>query len=206
MPYRMRIVDEELDKRLSVSGAVVLEGPKAVGKTATAMQRAQSSVRLDVDAAARELASIDPTRVLAGETPRLLDEWQVEPALWNHVRRAVDDRAVAGQFILTGSAVPADDVTRHTGAGRFSRISMRPMTLFESSVSSGGVSLTKLFSGLPLTAGPESLMSLNELAQWIVRGGWPALIEMSADEASRVLVDYLDEIRRADLTTGTVIR
>jgi hypothetical protein len=125
--YRPRVVDRELQDLLSSMGAVVIEGPKACGKTETARQVAASEVRLDVDMNARRAVSIDPSLVLEGAAPRLLDEWQITPELWNHVRRAVDDRRAAGQFILTGSAVPADDVTRHTGAGRLARLRMRPM-------------------------------------------------------------------------------
>jgi predicted AAA+ superfamily ATPase len=123
--YRARIVDRELRDLLSSLGAVVIEGPKACGKTETARQVAASEVRLDVDLNARQAASIDPSLVLDGAVPRLLDEWQMAPALWNHVRRTVDDRRAVGHFILTGSAVPPDDVTRHTGAGRFARTRTR---------------------------------------------------------------------------------
>src|ERR1700755_2237463 len=125
MAYNPRIVDSELAARLGISGAVVIEGPKACGKTATARQVAASEVLLDVDANARRAIGIDPSLVLMGPTPRLIDEWQIEPEIWNHIRRAVDDRHQPGQFILTGSAVPADDVTRHTGAGRLARLRMR---------------------------------------------------------------------------------
>src|SRR3989338_3003115 len=110
MAYRKRIVDAELARRLSSTGAVVIEGPKACGKTATARQLAASEVLLDVDEAARSAMAIDPALVLAGAVPRLIDEWQVEPAIWNHIRRAVDARGAPGQFILTGSAVPAADI------------------------------------------------------------------------------------------------
>lgn len=129
--YQPRIVDRELAARLSAVGAVVIEGPKACGKTATARQVAASEVLLDVDANARQAIAVDPALVLDGPTPRLLDEWQIEPTIWNHVRRAIDDRSDPAQFILTGSAVPPDDITRHTGAGRIARLRMRPMSLFE---------------------------------------------------------------------------
>ena len=116
MQYLPRIVDSELVERLAATGAVVVEGPKTCGKTATARNVAASEVLIDVDDNARRMVAVDPPSVLRGETPRLIDEWQTEPAIWNHIRRAVDDRAAPGQFILTGSAVPADDITRHTGA------------------------------------------------------------------------------------------
>ena len=111
---------------MSSAGAVVIEGPKACGKTSTARQTAASEVLLDVDENARRAISVDPMLVLDGAVPRLIDEWQTEPAIWNHIRRAIDHRGTPGQFILTGSAVPADDITRHTGAGRpFSSKSIR---------------------------------------------------------------------------------
>ncbi len=117
--YRPRIADAELRACLGSAGAVVIEGPKACGKTRLAQQLAASTVLLDVDAAARQALAVDPALVLAGPRPRLLDEWQVEPALWNQVRRAVDAVEAPGQFLLTGSAVPADDAERHTGPGAF---------------------------------------------------------------------------------------
>lgn len=132
MDYLPRIVDAEPVELLEASGAVLIEGPKACGKTATAMRAAASNVLLDIDDNARRMIEIDPAVVVEGDTPRLIDEWQLEPAIWNHVRRTVDLRSRPGQFILTGSAVPADDATRHTGAGRFARLRMRPLSLYES--------------------------------------------------------------------------
>ena len=129
--YMPRIADKELGDRLGAAGAVLIEGPRACGKTETARQQAASEVQLDVDENARQAMSIDPSLVLAGDRPRLIDEWQIEPAIWNHVRRDVDRRRSPGQYILTGSAVPADDITRHTGAGRISRIRLRTMSSFE---------------------------------------------------------------------------
>src|SRR5450756_2515886 len=124
--YEPRVVDAELTDVLVSSGAVLIEGPKASGKTSTADQLARTVVRLDVDASARAAFAADPSLVLAGDPPVLLDEWQVEPTLWNHVRRSVDDRSPAkGLYILTGSAVPRDDVTRHSGAGPVSYTHLR---------------------------------------------------------------------------------
>lgn len=129
--YRARVTDGELTDRLRSSGAVLVEGPKACGKTATSRQQAASVVMLDVDQVARAAAQIDPMLILSGPTPRLLDEWQVVPEVWNAIRRQVDERGTDGQFILTGSATPADDITRHTGAGRIARLRMRTMSMFE---------------------------------------------------------------------------
>ncbi len=196
--YRARLADHELRQRLGAAGAVVIEGPKACGKTATARRAAASEVLLDVDANARRAVAIDPALVLAGAAPRLIDEWQTEPAIWNHVRRAVDDRARPGQFILTGSAVPADDVTRHTGAGRLTRLRLRPMSLFETGRSSGAVSLRALLAGAaPRSA--ESALSIEALAGQVCRGGWPGNLQRSVNQALQANRAYLDEIRRVDV-------
>jgi len=126
---------------------VVLEGPKACGKTETALQVAQSVVRLDIDTSTQLAVAADPLLVLEGKSPRLIDEWQTEPAIWNHAPTLTDERKLNGQFILTGSSVPDEDPKRHTGTGRFSFIRMRPMSLFESGESVGTVSLSALMAG-----------------------------------------------------------
>ena len=196
--YLPRIVDAELAARLGATGAVVIEGPKACGKTATARQVAASEVLLDVDANARQAVAVDPALVLEGATPRLIDEWQLEPELWNHVRRTVDDRGRPGQFILAGSSVPADDITRHTGAGRITRLRMRPMSLFETGRSNGDISLAQLLAGDPARSA-DSGLTIAELACEIAVGGWPGLRALSPQQALRAVRDYLDEIRRVDV-------
>lgn len=196
--YRPRVVDRELTDLLASVGAVVIEGPKACGKTETARRVAESEVRLDVDLNAQQAVSVDPSLVLEGAAPRLLDEWQLAPTLWNHVRRAVDDRRAAGQFILTGSAVPADDVTRHTGAGRLVRLRMRPMSLFESGHSTGQVALSKLLDGVAPRAA-DTGMTVTDLAERIAVGGWPGLLELPVPQALRAVRAYVDEIRRTDI-------
>ena len=198
-PYRARIADHELRQRLGAAGAVVIEGPKACGKTATARQAAVSEVLLDVDARARRAITVDPALVLEGAAPRLLDEWQTAPAVWNHVRRAVDDRARPGQFILTGSAVPADDVTRHTGAGRLTRLRLRPMSLFETGRSSGAVSLRDLLAG-GAPRSTEADLSVRDLAEQVCVGGWPGNLQRSTNQALQANRAYLDEIRRVDVS------
>jgi len=125
--YSSRIADKELSDRLTRAAAVLVEGPKACGKTWTARRTAKSEVFLDTDEAARRSVSLDPEIVLQGEAPRLLDEWQVAPEIWNHVRRAADLHSDVGRYILTGSAVPVDDLIRHSGAGRITRMRMRTM-------------------------------------------------------------------------------
>ncbi len=198
MAYKKRIVESELARKLASTGAVVIEGPKACGKTATARQVAASEVLLDVDAAARQAISIDPALVLGGKTPRLIDEWQVEPAIWNHIRRAVDDRAKPGQFILTGSAVPSDEVTRHGGAGRLTRLRMRPMTLTETGHSTGAVSLKDVLHG-KVSRSPESGLTITGIAERVAVGGWPGLLDRSSGESLQAVRDYLEEIRRVDI-------
>ena len=178
--YRPRIADAELAELLAASGAVLVEGARAVGKTATAMQASASQVLLDIDLDAQRMMSIDPAAVLTGDPPRLLDEWQLAPEVWNHVRRAVDERSGRGQFILTGSAVPADDVTRHTGAGRFTRLRMRSMSLFESGHSTGAISLRGLLDGEP-QRGYAAPVPIARLAERIAVGGWPAHLGSAAD-------------------------
>lgn len=195
--YQARIADEELRRKLRNTGAVLIEGPKACGKTQTARQVAASEVLLDIDERARAAVALDPSLVLAGDTPRLIDEWQVEPRIWNHVRRAVDDRQEPGQFILAGSALPVDDATRHSGAGRISRLRMRPMSLFESGLSDGSISLGDLMDGG--RASSSHSLELAEVAQAVVRGGWPALQEISVEAATEGVTAYLDEVSRTDI-------
>lgn len=176
----------------------MIEGPKACGKTATARQIAASEVLFDVDANARQAVAVDAALVLDGPTPRLLDEWQIEPTIWNQVRRAIDERANPGQFILTGSAVPPDDITRHTGAGRISRLRMRPMSLFESGCSGGGVSLAQLLEG-NMSSSVDPGLTVAEVAEEVARGGWPGLRGHSVSDGLLAVRDYLEEIARVDI-------
>jgi len=205
LDYQPRIADEELRRRLSTSGAVLIEGPKACGKTETARQQAVSEVLLDVDERARAAAAVDPALVLDGKTPRLIDEWQAAPRIWNHVRRAVDERRRPGQFILAGSAVPADDATRHSGAGRISRLRMRPMSSFESGLSSGAISLDDLLNGSDASA-EDGGVTLAEVTEATVRGGWPALQEAPLEVAMTGVVDYLEEVCRTDVNQVDGVR
>lgn len=197
--YSPRIADAELSRKLAANGAVLIEGPKACGKTETARRQAASEVRLDVDTNARQAVAIDPSLVLNRPTPLLIDEWQHEPSIWNHVRRAVDDRGAAGQFILTGSAVPPDDATRHTGAGRITRMQMRPMSLFELGRSSGEVSLAGLLSGEP-TRADDTGLTVPDLSELVSRGGWPGFRDRPLADALQALRDYLTEVCRVDIT------
>ena len=197
--YHSRIVDAELASLLAAGGAVLVEGPRACGKTATARFAASSEVRLDTDVQARAAGLLDASVLLTGDRPRLIDEWQFVPEVWNQVRRAVDESGgQPGSFIMTGSAVPADDVTRHSGAGRILRLRMRPMSLAESGHSTGDASLARLFAGEHARAS-ESTLTIADLANLVSIGGWPGLQERTVDDALAALRGYLADTARTDL-------
>jgi uncharacterized protein len=196
--YVPRIADQQLRTLLAESGAVLLQGPKACGKTETAMQVAASAVRLDVDDDAARLAEVSPNLVLDGDRPRLIDEWQLRPSLWDHVRRAVDDvGGQPGQFILAGSSTPTDDARFHSGAGRIVAITMRPMTLHES-WRRDGVSLGGLVDGVDQSAGGGPT-DLGEVIDQLVLGGWPA---QTAQPRRSLVTGYLDAAVNVDIATG----
>ena len=202
MEYLPRIVDAELSLLLEASGAVLIEGPKACGKTETASRAAASEVRLDRDENAKLMVELDVGAVLAGETPRLIDEWQLAPRIWNHVRHEVDRRRAPGQFILTGSAKPADDQTRHSGAGRFSRLQMRPFTLSELGQSSNSISLAKLLQSEPQSAQRQE-MTISSLAEILCAGGWPANVDKPSSAAIRANRGYVREICHVDISQAS---
>ena len=181
------------------TGAVLIEGPKACGKTFTAEQQTASQIYLDVDPAAREAIRIDPALVLSGAAPQLVDEWQLEATrIWNHVRDAVNRRGVTGQFVLTGSAVPHDDAARHTGAGRIARLRLRPMSLDESGESTGAMSLAALLRGERPTSRVTAL-TVPAIVDLVVRGGWPMNLGLSMSAATRANRDYLKNISEVDV-------
>jgi len=196
--YLPRLADQELAERLGYIGAVLIEGPKACGKTATATRQAKTIIRLDDDQTARQWLALSPERLFDGQTPILFDEWQVEPTIWNRVRHQVDDRKGKGLFILTGSATPTDDASRHSGAGRFSVLKMRPMSLFETGHSTGEMSLRHLLDGERQT-GLGTHLAFEELLNRIVIGGWPELIDVDVTSAQRWLRDYLTNIVEVDI-------
>lgn len=197
--YRPRIADGELERRLASSGAVTIEGPRACGKTATASRVAATTFRLDVDSGARTAVGAAPEILFRNPAPVLFDEWQVTPELWNLVRREVDDRSPArGQFILTGSATPNDDVLRHSGAGRISTLRMRPMSLFETGHSTGEVSLADLFTG-SITPSMDPGLTVPQIIDRIVVGGWPALLGASVRDGQQWVRDYLSQIVEVDI-------
>ena len=205
MEYFPRIADLELQRRLNYIGAVLIEGPKWCGKTTTALQQARSVLRLqnpDFRDAYLATAETRPSNLLKGETPRLIDEWQDAPQLWDAVRTEVDGRGgEPGQFILTGSNAVDDRRILHSGTGRISRMKMYPMSLYESRESTGAISLKKLFEEPEMDIdGTPSEMGINDLIRSACRGGWPASLRIGNDrESYRVAGDYLDGVVESDI-------
>ena len=206
--YRPRIVDSALKRKLRGKGAVLIEGPKWCGKTTTAEQVSKSTLSVDDPSTVNTnkiLSEIDPERLLTGDHPRLLDEWQVAPKLWDAVRHHVDRHKGQGQFILTGSSVPADiSEIIHSGTGRFGWLVMRPMTLYESGDSTGDVSLASLFESQPISG--CSNLDLDRLTFLICRGGWPESVNMDDDVALDQAFDYIDAVIRNDMSRVDNIR
>jgi len=207
MKYLSRIADEELRLRLEAFGAVQIKGPKWCGKTTTAEMQANSFIKMqDPDARDGYLATANtkPSLLLKGKTPRLIDEWQVAPVLWDAVRHAVDERQKKGQFILTGSTVVEDkhNEIMHSGTGRISQMSMLPMSLFESQESSGDISLAALFNDQSLDIdGIISPLSIEQLIFAACRGGWPASLDTMSDKAKLMIAkDYVDIICEEDIS------
>lgn len=207
--YRKRIVDSVLNDKLEAHGAVVIEGPKWCGKTTTAMQVAGSVLRAD-DPSKREsnisLSEINPSILLKGKVPRLIDEWQIIPRIWDAARYEIDTRGEVGQFILTGSSVPIDsnDIS-HSGTGRFSWLKMRTMSLYESGESSGEISLEGLFS-VPDEISGSSELNIYDLAFLICRGGWPAAIDMKRRASLAQAEAYYDAVIRSDINRADGVK
>ena len=200
--YRPRIVDSALNRKIRGKGAVIVEGPKWCGKNTTAEQFSKSVLSVDDPATIKTnimISEMDPEKLLTGEQPRLLDEWQIAPKLWDAVRHHVDNHKGQGQFILTGSSVPANvSETVHSGTGRFGWITMRPMTLFESGDSSGDVSLRALFESPEISGSSD--IDLDRLAFLTCRGGWPECIDMDDNVALDQAFDYIDAVIRSDMS------
>ncbi len=204
--YKPRVIDALLERKLKGKGAVLVEGAKWCGKTTTSARVAKSILKLGVPSvlrSSRQLAEMNPLLLLRGETPRLIDEWQTIPALWDTVRSEVDEGNALGRFILTGSAVPVQsDEIEHTGTGRIGRLKMHPMTLWESGESTGAISLTDLFDG-PEQVFAENKLDIEELAFLVCRGGWPQASLLEGEIALDQAMDYYDavvnyDIQRAD--------
>lgn len=189
-------------EKLHTFGAVCIEGPKWCGKTWTALNHAISAIMIGDplnNFQARTLATLDPSLILQGEYPRLIDEWQEVPSIWDAVRHAVDQSNQKGSYLLTGSSTPQTKGILHSGTGRIDRIKMRPMTLFESGESNGSVSLSQLFDRRFQSA-KASAVSLESLIRWIVRGGWPGSLKLSLTQSMDVARSYLRSIIEDDLT------
>ena len=202
--YRKRIFDDLIARRSQTAGVILVEGIKWCGKTTTCEQAVKSVIYLD-EPEKREhnllMAKIRPSEILDGATPRLVDEWQQAPQLWDAIRYRVDHAEKRGLFLLTGSAVPSDDSEiRHSGTGRYSWLKMRTMTLFESGESSGEVSLTDLFAGKDPTGAHPALLELPDIAQVICRGGWPVVCGLKGEVALDASFDYLDAVVKRDIS------
>lgn len=201
-PYLPRVIDSYLDEVLEYSGAVAIEGVKWCGKTRTAEEKAASAIYLhDPDKAPsyQNMADTMPSLLLEGDTPHLIDEWQLAPITWNSVKFTVDKREKPGQFILTGSAAPPYDPLRHSGVGRITRITMRPMSLFESGESTGTVSLRDLFEKKH-EIGEESELTIRGLSAALVRGGWPGLINTTETFALKKMQEFVDSTAKTDIS------
>lgn len=202
--YKQRIADLLLASKLRSAGAVLVQGPKWCGKSTTASQIAESSLMLGTPKIlheTRNLLSIEPSLVMSGATPRLFDEWQTIPELWDTIRSEIDTRQEMGQFVLTGSAVPLEsDEIQHTGTGRFAWLRMRPMTLWESQESTGEVSLLDLFDGVTRKIWGTNKHSLQDIAYILCRGGWPITLSQQLEDALNTAYNYVDAIAESDLS------
>lgn len=204
MKYIKRIVDKQLELRLNALGATLIVGPKWCGKTTTAQQFAKSTIKLnDIDMREKYLttAKIKPSNLLIGEKPRLIDEWQEAPTLWDAVRTSVDEIGLPGQYILTGSTVVQKDNIMHSGTGRISRLMMYPMSLYESGESNGKISLTDLFNNKVNIDGIEAHLDINAIIFAACRGGWPSSLQAKTKEAQLFIAnDYIENICEVDIS------
>lgn len=205
MRYIERIIEGDLSEKLSASGAVLIKGPKSCGKTATATQYANSILEMDRDPQVPVIMATNPRLLLTGNTPRLIDEWQEHPEIWNYVRHEVDDRKAKGQFILTGSANPNDEVKLHSGAGRFTIVQMDTMSWQELGYSTGNIKMKDLLQGNP-TDFSEPGISLDFIIEKILTGGWPALINESFKNALNMNRGYIDLLCEVDMSRVSGIK
>ncbi len=203
MNYIPRIVDKEIKEKLKIMGAVVIKGPKWCGKTTSSKQIANSVLEMqnpDLQENYIELANTKPSLLLEGAKPRLIDEWQLAPKLWNAVRYSVDKESKVGQYILTGSATPKEDDSLHSGVGRFAFVTMKPMTLFESGDSNGKISLSKILNGKQKIDGIKSDLTYEKIAYVLCRGGWPNSINLPEKQALEIPKNYLDVLCNSDIS------
>jgi len=199
MGYVKRLIENDLRRKMSASGAVLIKGPKSSGKTETASQYAKSIVRMDRDPQVSIIMKTNPRLVLEGDTPRLIDEWQEHPEIWNYVRHEVDERKSKGLFLLTGSANPPENVRLHSGAGRFTVLQMDTMTWQELGYSSGMVKLSDLLEGTILDF-YEPAISLEEITERICIGGWPTLLNEGYKNALYMNQGYIDLLCEVDMS------
>ena len=203
MEYINRIVDKKIKEKLKYMGALSIRGPKWCGKTTSAKQASKSVLEMqnpDYTERYIKLANTKPSLLLEGDKPRLIDEWQLAPKIWNAVRYDVDKTGEKGQYILTGSSTPIEDDNMHSGTGRFGFITMKPFTLFESGDSNGKISLKQIVDGKKDIDGITSDLTYERLAYLICRGGWPASLNISEDEALNIPKDYLDAVCNSDIS------
>jgi predicted AAA+ superfamily ATPase len=195
--YKPRLIDGIIEKRLEAFGGLLITGPKWCGKSWTATAHAQSKIEIDKDDN-KQIARLAPQNVLEGQTPRLIDEWQDAPLLWDYARRVIDDRHAPGQFIFTGSAVPPENKMSHSGTGRFARISMHTLSLLESGDSSGIISLSGLFNGNSFQP-VSSDMNFRKALSLICRGGWPASFWLKEEASYQISREYVSSIVNIDI-------
>lgn len=205
MKYVERIIDKEIKRKLKIVGAIEIKGPKWCGKTTSAKQVAKSVIEMQNPEMAENylaLAQTKPSLLLEGEKPRLIDEWQLAPNLWNAVRYDVDKSGEKGQYILTGSATPNDKEKSylHSGVGRFAIINMKPFTLYESGDSNGKISLKDIFDKKINIDGIKSNLTYEKLAYILCRGGWPAVLSLEEDEALDIAKNYIDVLCDKDIS------
>lgn len=205
MAYLERISDFELKRKMESSGAVLVRGPKACGKTESAKQIANSFLYLDRDEQVPMLMDVAPKKLLEGDTPRLIDEWQVQPKLWDYIRHEVDERQEVGQFILTGSANPEESVKMHSGAGRFTVVDMRTMSWQELGCSSGKVSLKDLFNGASVELN-DNRLDIEFIIDRMIIGGFPSLINKSAKQAIDLNRAYIELLAEIDISMVSGIK
>jgi len=205
MAYINRTTDKELQRKLEASGAVLIRGAKACGKTESAKQLAESVLNVDRDEQVPALMATAPQRLLLGKTPRLIDEWQEQPKLWNYIRHEVDNRGQAAQFILTGSANPEESVKMHSGAGRFTTLDMRTMAWQEMGFSSGKVSMKSLFGGAKVDVADEAV-ELEFIVERIIVGGFPGLLGKSVSQAMDLNRAYIDLLAEVDMSRVSHVR
>ena len=205
MDYKQRISDKELQRKLNASGAVLIRGAKACGKTESAKQLAKSVLNVDRDEQVQALISTAPKRLLLGETPRLIDEWQAQPKLWDYIRHEIDDRQKNAQFILTGSANPEESAKMHSGAGRFTIVDMRTMSWQELGFSSGEISLAKLFKAEKIDT-DDKPTDLDFIIEKLVIGGFPTLLNKTVEQATDLNRAYVELLTEVDMSRVSNVR